>query len=69
MKICWNEKETICKRCLVDWWEKKKDGENIYKTKGRGLPLRLIASAVVPFLGEVAKPTLKKIFSGRRLGQ
>ena len=47
----------------------KKDGENIYKTKGRGLPLRLIASAVVPFLGEVAKPTLKKIFSGRRLGQ
>ena len=49
--------------------EKKRGRKTFRKQRGRGLPLGLIASAVAPFLGEVAKPTLNKIFSGRRLGQ
>ena len=34
--------------------------------RGRGLPIGLIASAAAPFLGEIANPIFKKIFSGRR---
>ena len=30
------------------------------KQRGKGFPLGLIASAAAPFLGEVAKPILKK---------
>ena len=67
MKICWNERETICKkRCLVPWWQKKKREKNIQKTKGEGLPVGLIASAAAPFLGEITKPLFKNFFGGRR---
>ena len=46
---------------------RKRRGRKIYrKQRGRGLPLGLIASAAASFLGEVAKPILKKIFGGRR---
>ena len=32
------------------------------KQKGKGFPFGLVASAAAPLLGEIAKPTLKKIF-------
>ena len=39
----------------------KKGGRKTYrKQRKRDLPLGLIASAAAPFLGEVAKPILKK---------
>ena len=34
--------------------------------RGRGFLIGLIASAAAPFLGEIAKPTLKKKIGGRR---
>ena len=34
--------------------------------RGGALPIGLIASAAVPFLGEIAKTMFKKIFGGRR---
>ena len=36
------------------------------KQRGRGFPIGLLASATAPFLGEIAKPILKKVFRGRR---
>ena len=46
---------------------RKKSGRKIYrKQRGRGLPLGLIALAATPFLGEVAKPILKKNIRSRR---
>ena len=45
----------------------KRVGRKIYrKQRRRDLPLGLIASAAAPFLGEVAKPILKKILGVRR---
>ena len=39
----------------------------IYRTqRGKGFPIGLLASAAAPFLGQIAKPTLKKVFSGRK---
>ena len=32
--------------------------------RGKGLPIGLLVSAAAPFLGEVAKPLLKKFFVG-----
>ena len=44
----------------------KKGGRKTYrKQRKRDLPLGLIASAAAPFLGEVAKPILKKILDVR----
>ena len=37
-----------------------------YKQRGKGFPIGLIASDAAPFLGEVAKPILKKKFVGQR---
>ena len=36
------------------------------KERGGAIPFGLIASAAAPFLGEVAKPLLKKNFGSRR---
>ena len=37
------------------------------KQRGKGFPIDLLASAAAPFLGEIAKPIFKTIFSrGRR---
>ena len=36
------------------------------RQRGGAIPFGLIASAAAPFLGEVAKTLLKKIFGGRR---
>ena len=46
--------------------EAKKNDETIRKFKGRGFSTGLLASAAAPFLDEVAKPVLKKVFSGKR---
>ena len=48
---------------MVYWGEKRR---YIKKQTGKGIPFGLIASAAAPILGEVAKPSLKKIFGGRR---
>ena len=49
---------------------RKGRGRKIYrKQRGKGFPIGLIASAAAPFLGEVAKPLLKKRFGGRRRGR
>ena len=46
---------------------RKRKGRKIYrKQRGKGLPLGLIASAAVPFIGEIAKPLFKKNLGGRR---
>ena len=46
---------------------RKKGGRKKYrKQKGRGFPMGLLASAAAPFLGEIAKPILKKGFGSRR---
>ena len=59
MMIYKNEGKTICKkRCLVYWGQKKRRYSK--RQRGRGIPFGLIASAAAPFLGEVAKPLLKK---------
>lgn len=34
--------------------------------RGGAFPIGLLASAAVPFLGEIAKPIIKKVFGGRR---
>ena len=46
--------------------EAKKNDETIRKFKGRDFSTGLLASAAAPFLDEVAKPVLKKFFSGKR---
>ena len=43
-----------------------KKRRHIKKQRGKGIPFGLIVSAAGPFLGEVAKPLLKKLFGGRR---
>ena len=44
--------------------EKEKNKEE--RQRGKGSPIGLLASAVASFLGEIAKPILKKVFSGRK---
>ena len=49
---------------------RKRRGRKIYrKQRGKGLSLGLIASAAAPFIGEIAKPLFKNVFSGRRRRQ
>ena len=46
---------------------RKRRRQKIYgKQRGWGFPIGLLASAAAPFLGERAKPILKKVFGGRR---
>ena len=47
---------------------RKKRGRKKYRKQrgSRGFPIGLLASAAAPFLGEIAKPILKKVFGGRR---
>ena len=46
---------------------RKRRSRKLYrKQRGRGFPIGLLASATAPFLGEIAKPILKKVFRGRR---
>ena len=42
------------------WYIGGKKRRYIKKQKGKGIPFGLNASAATPFLGEVAKPLLKK---------
>ena len=45
----------------------KKEKKKKKKQRGKGFPIDLLASAAAPFLGEIAKPIFKTIFSrGRR---
>ena len=45
----------------------KKEKKKQKKQRGKGFPIDLLASAAAPFLGEIAKPIFKTIFSrGRR---
>ena len=43
------------------WYIGGKERRYSKKQRGRGIPFGLIASAAASFLGEVAKPLLKKI--------
>ena len=43
----------------------KKEGKKYRQQRGRGFPIGLLESAAVPFLGEIAKSILKKVFNGR----
>ena len=45
--------------------EKKRE-KKYRKQSGKGFPIGFLASAAVPFLGEIAKSILKKVFGGRR---
>ena len=36
------------------------------KQRGRDFPVGLLASAAAPFLGEIAKRILKKVFGSRK---
>ena len=39
----------------------------IYRIQSdKGFPIGLLASAAAPFLGQIAKPIFKKVFSGRK---
>ena len=44
----------------------KEGDQKSTENKGRDFPLGLLASAVAPFLSEIAKPILKKVFGGRK---
>ena len=49
------------------FWGKKVKKKKKKKQRGKGFPIDLLASAAAPFLGEIAKPIFKTIFSrGRR---
>ena len=50
-------KQSIKKRCLVHWGKKRR----YRKQRGKGFPLRFLASAAGPFISKVAKPLLKRI--------
>ena len=50
-------KQSIKKRCLVHWAKKRR----YRKQRGKGFPLRFLASAAAPFISKVAKPLLKRI--------
>ena len=46
---------------------RKRSGQKLYrKQRGRDFPIGFLASAAAPFLSEIAKPILKKVFRGRR---
>ena len=42
------------------WYTGGKKKRYSIRQKGKGIPFELTASAAAPFLGEVAKPSLKK---------
>ena len=57
-------KKSVGKGVIVG---RKRRRQKIYrKQRSWGFPIGLLASAAARFLGERAKPILKKVFSGRR---
>ena len=66
MIIYYNEGKTICK--TSDWYIGGKK-RRYRKQRRKWFLTGVNASAAAPFLGEVAKPILKKIFGSQRRRQ
>ena len=60
------EKQCVRKGVCYIGGRKRRRRKIYRKQRGTDFPIGLLASAAAPFLGEIAKPIVKKVFSGRR---
>ena len=60
------EKQCVRKGVCYIGGRKRRRRKIYRKQRGKDFPIGLLASAAAPFLGEIAKPIVKNVFSGRR---
>ena len=62
-------KQSVRKSFWYIFGRRKRKRRVIKRQREWGFPIRLLTSAAAPFLSEIAKPILKKVFGGRKRRQ